>query len=116
MTGIGRRLRRTNPELLIVAAIPELFPGVEGLKPLGHPGDIVPALLDQSLIDRREPVRLDQAAAMCRRLAKLGLYVGPSSGAFVEVALRVAAANEKRLLVTVLSDTGERYVSTGLWH
>ncbi len=116
LTGIGRRLRRDNPELLIVAAIPELFPGVEGLKPLGHPGDIVPALLDQSLIDRREPVRLDQAAAMCRRLAKLGLYVGPSSGAFVEVALRVAAADEKRLLVTVLSDTGERYVSTGLWH
>lgn len=116
LTGIGRRLRRANPELLIVAAIPELFPGIEGLKPLGHPGDIVPALLDQSLIDRREPVSLDQAAAMCHRLAKLGLYVGPSSGAFVEVALRVAAAGEQHLLVTVLSDTGERYVSTGLWH
>ena len=116
LTGIGRRLRRDNPALRIVAAIPEAFPGIEGLKPLGHPGDIVPALLDQNLIDRREPVSLDQAAAMCRRLAGLGLYVGPSSGAFVEVALRVAAAGEQHLLVTVLSDTGERYVSTGLWH
>lgn len=116
LTGVGRRLRRANPGLLVAAAIPESFPGIEGLKQLGHPGDIVPALLDQSLIDRRLPVTIDQAAAMCRRLAGLGLYVGPSSGAFVDVALRVAAAGGPRILVTVLSDTGERYVSTGLWH
>lgn len=115
LTGIGRRLRRDKPDVLIVAAIPETFPGVEGLKPLGHPGDIVPALLDQRLIDRRYPVTLDQAVAMCRRLAGLGLYVGPSSGAFVDVALRLAGEGACRTLVTVLSDTGERYVSTGLW-
>lgn len=115
LTGLGRRLREANPELLIAAAIPETFPGIEGLKPLGHPGDIVPALLDQGLIDRRYPVTLEQAVAMCRRLAGLGLYVGPSSGAFVEVALRLAAAGGPRTLVTVLSDTGERYVSTGMW-
>ena len=116
LTGVGRRLRRENPRLVIAAAIPETFPGIEGLKPLGHPGDIVPPLLDEALIDRRFSVTLDQAAAMCRRLAGIGLYVGPSSGAFVEVALRLAAGGEGRTLVTVLSDTGERYVSTGLWH
>lgn len=116
LTGIGRRLRRENPHLVIAAAIPETFPGIEGLKPLGHPGEIVPPLLDEALIDRRFSVTLDQAAAMCRRLAGVGLYVGPSSGAFVEVALRLAAGGEGRTLVTVLSDTGERYVSTGLWH
>lgn len=115
LTGVGRRLRAANPGLLIAAAIPETFPGIEGLKPLGQPGDIVPPLLEQSLIDRRYPVTLDQAAAMCRRLAGLGLYVGPSSGAFVAVALQVAAAMAPTILVTVLSDTGERYVSTGLW-
>jgi cysteine synthase B len=75
----------------------------------------VPPLLDQKLINRRYPVSLEQAAAMCRRLAELGLYVGPSSGAFVDVALRLAAEGGRRTLVTVLSDTGERYVSTGLW-
>lgn len=115
LTGLGRRLRQANPGLLVAAAIPETFPGIEGLKPLGQPGDIVPPLLDQTLIDRRYPVTLAQAAAMCHRLAGLGLYVGPSSGAFVEVALRVAAEGGRRTLVTVLSDTGERYVSTGLW-
>ena len=115
LTGVGRRLRRENPVLLIAAAIPETFPGIEGLKPLGQPEDIVPPLLDASLIDRRFDVTLDQAAAMCRRLAGLGLYVGPSSGAFVDVALRLAAGGGPRILLTVLSDTGERYVSTGLW-
>jgi cysteine synthase B len=115
LTGLGRRLRRANPEMLIAAAIPETFPGIEGLKPLGHPGDIVPPLLDQQLIDRRFPVGLEAAAAMCRRLAELGLFVGPSSGAFVDVALRLAAEGGRHLLVTVLSDAGERYVSTGLW-
>jgi cysteine synthase B len=115
LTGIGRRLRHARPDVLIAAAIPETFPGIEGLKPLGHPGDIVPALLDQRLLDRRYPVTLDQAVAMCRRLAGLGLYVGPSSGAFVDVALRLAAEGGCQTLVTVLSDTGERYVSTGLW-
>lgn len=115
LTGIGRRLRHDKPDVLIAAAIPETFPGIEGLKPLGHPGDIVPPLLDQQLIDRRYPVSLEQAAAMCRRLAELGLYVGPSSGAYVDVALRLAAEGDCRTLVTVLSDTGERYVSTGLW-
>jgi len=116
LTGIGRCLRRENPALLIAAAIPETFPGIEGLKPLGHPGDLVPAILDEGLIDRRFEVTLEEAAAMCRRLAGLGLYVGPSSGAFVAVALRLAAEGGRRTLVTVLNDTGERYVSTGFWH
>lgn len=115
LTGLGRRLRQASPDLHIVAAIPESFPGIEGLKPLGAAGDIVPALLDQRLIDLRVPVTLDEAIAMCRRLARLGLFVGPSSGAFVHVALGVAVRYRPRVIVTVLSDTGERYVSAGLW-
>lgn len=115
LTGVGRRLREVRPDVHIVAAIPETFPGIEGLKPLGHPGDIVPALLDESLIDERIPVTLDQAVAMCKRLVRFGLFVGPSSGAFVHAALKLAAGGNYRTIVTVLSDTGERYVSTGMW-
>lgn len=115
LTGAGRRLREVKPDIHISAVIPELFPGIEGLKPLGHPGDIVPAILDESLIDERIPVTLDEAAAMCLRLAKCGLYVGPSSGAFVHAACLIATAGRYRSIVTVLSDTGERYISTGLW-
>ena len=53
--------------------------------------------------------------AACRRLARAGYYVGPSSGAYVHLALRVAALGAHRVVVTVLNDTGERYVSTGMW-
>jgi len=115
LTGVGRRLREARSDVRIVAAIPETFPGIEGLKPLGHPGDIVPALLDQSLIDECIQVTLEDAVAMCKRLTRSGLFVGPSSGAFVHAALQLAARENYRIIVTVLSDTGERYVSTGMW-
>ena len=115
LTGVGRRLREARPDLHISSVIPEAFPGIEGLKPLGHPGDIVPAILDPSLIDERIPVTIEQATAMCRRLASSGLFVGPSSGAYVHAALQVAASGHYRTIVTVLSDHGERYGSTGMW-
>jgi cysteine synthase B len=115
LTGAGLRLREARPEVHIAAVIPEAFPGIEGLKPLGHPGDIVPRILDESLIDERIPVTLDDAVATCRQLAAQGLFVGPSSGAFVWGALKMATTGRFRTLVTVLSDTGERYVSTGMW-
>jgi S-sulfo-L-cysteine synthase (O-acetyl-L-serine-dependent) len=115
LTGVGRRLRAARHDVHIVAAVPETFPGIEGLKPLGHPGDIVPDLLDQTLIDERIAVTLDDALVVCRKLARQGLYVGPSSGAFVHCALRLAAGGRFQTIVTVLSDTGERYVSTGMW-
>ena len=115
LTGVGRRLRKAHPDLYIAAVIPETFPGIEGLKPLGHPGDIVPGILDETLIDARIPVTLDEAVAMCRRLSALGLFVGPSSGAFVHGALKLAASGGFRAIVTLLNDTGERYVSTGMW-
>ncbi|HEY3328157.1 MAG TPA: cysteine synthase family protein [Novimethylophilus sp.] len=115
LTGAGRRLREARPDIHIAAVIPETFPGIEGLKPLGQPDDIVPAILDQSMIHARIPVTLDEALAACRRLAHEGLFVGPSSGAFVHGALKLAASGRYRTIVTILSDTGERYVSTGMW-
>jgi len=115
LTGVGRRLREANPGLHIASVIPELFPGIEGLKPLGHPGDIVPEILDQSLLERRIDVTIDQALTMCYRLTRYGLFVGPSSGAYVHAALQVAAEGRYRTIVTVLNDTGERYGSTGMW-
>jgi cysteine synthase B len=115
LTGAGRALREARCDLHIAAVIPEIFPGIEGLKPLGHPGDIVPAILDESLIDERIAVTLDEAVARCAELAAEGLFVGPSSGAFVHGALRLAASGRFRSIVTVLSDTGERYTTTGMW-
>jgi S-sulfo-L-cysteine synthase (O-acetyl-L-serine-dependent) len=115
LTGVARRLREVRPDLHVAAVIPEDFPGIEGLKPLGQPGDIVPALLDQSLIDTRLAVTLDQAIAMCKRMALRGLFVGPSSGAFVHAALTLAATGKYHIIATLLCDTGERYGTSGMW-
>ena len=115
ITGVGRRLREANPDIHIVSVIPDSFPGIEGLKPLGQPWDIVPAILDESLIDTRIHVTSEQAADMCKHLAAQGLFVGPSSGAYVHATLEIAATGNYSTIVTILSDTGERYNSTGLW-
>lgn len=115
LTGVGRRLREARPDIHIAAVIPDTFPGIEGLKPLGHPGDLVPPILDLSLIDQRLPVTLDQALVACRLLAREGIFAGPSSGAYVHAALALAGTGRFRTIVTILSDTGERYVSTGMW-
>lgn len=115
ITGVGRRLKEARRDVHVVAVIPDTFPGIEGLKPLGAPGDIVPAILDESVIDERVAVSLDDAIAMCRRLAAEGLFVGPSAGAFVHVACELARRREFASVATVLPDTGERYISTGMW-
>jgi cysteine synthase B len=115
ITGTGRRLREANRDVRIVSVVPDVFPGIEGLKPLGDPHDIVPDILDQSLIDARADVTMEDAIRVCRKLAKRGLFVGPSSGAYVHVATQQAQSGRYPVVVTILNDTGERYVSTEMW-
>jgi len=74
---------RHQSRIKIVSVVPEVFPGIEGLKPLGRPEDIVPTILDQTLIDERVPVTSYEAHAMCVRLAHAGFFVGLSSGAYM---------------------------------
>ncbi len=115
LTGVGRCLRAAKPDVCIAVLVPDIFPGIEGLKPLGAPGDIVPAILDETLIDERIEVRQEEAVPTCQVLARQGLFVGPSSGANVWAALRLAQSGRFGTIATLLCDTGERYGSTGLW-
>jgi len=121
LTGIGRRLRGVAPGVRIGAVVPDVFPGIEGLKPLGASGDVPPPILDERLIDARVDVRLEEALPVCAELARHGLFVGPSSGANVFTARRLAAdlppAVRARgaVVATLLCDVGERYLSTGMW-
>lgn len=119
ITGIGRRLRELNPNIQIELLIPDAFPGVEGLKPLGSPEDHVPEIYDESLPSRKWDVDDDKAWDISQELAKAGLFAGQSSGVTVATALRVARdlakRGEKGVVVTVLCDIGERYFSTRLW-
>ena len=104
-----------HADVRIAVAVPERFPGIEGLKPLGLPGDLVPEILDESLIDYRFEVASEESIETTAALARAGLFVGPSSGAYVHAAVLLAHETGARIIATVLSDTGERYASTGLW-
>jgi S-sulfo-L-cysteine synthase (O-acetyl-L-serine-dependent) len=115
VTGLGRRLKEHDPRIRLVCIVPEAFPGVEGLKPLGRPEDIVPAILDESVIDERVPVTVDEAYAMCQRLAAAGFFVGQSSGAYLAGVGQVARRERQGRFVTLFNDLGERYFSTRLW-
>ncbi len=119
ITGIGRRLRELNPDLQIELLVPDAFPGVEGLKPLGSPGDHVPEIYDTALASRTWDVDDEKSWQTSQILARAGLFAGQSSGACVATAVRVAQDLSRRgqpgVVVTMLCDIGERYFSTRLW-
>jgi len=119
ITGIGRRLRELNPAVQIELLVPDAFPGVEGLKPLGAPGDHVPEIYDAGLASRTWDVDDEKSWQTSQILARAGLFAGQSSGACVATAVRVAQDLSRRgksgVVVTMLCDIGERYFSTRLW-
>src|SRR5216684_970188 len=114
VTGLGRRLKEHDPTIRLICVLPEVFPGIEGLKPLG-PEDIVPAILDETVIDERMPVTSEDAYTMCVRLARAGFFVGQSSGAYMVGVERIARRERAGRFVTLFNDLGERYFSTRLW-
>ena len=119
ITGIGRRLRELKPDLQIELLVPDAFPGGEGLKPLGSPGDHVPEIYDTTLASRTWDVDDEKSWQTSQILARAGLFAGQSSGACVATAVRVAQVLSRRgqpgVVVTMLCDIGERYFSTRLW-
>ena len=115
ITGVGRRLKKDLPGVEIVQIVPEDFPGVEGLKPLESPGDIIPKILDFSVVDQKVRVSSADAARQCALLAQYGLFAGQSSGAYLQGVYETAKRIRKGVIVTILNDIGERYMSTRLW-
>lgn len=114
ITGVARRLKEHDPKIRIACVMPEEFPGIEGLKPLG-PEHIMPAIFAEQLVDEWIPVRIDDAYEMCMRLARLGFFVGQSSGAYVYGVQKIAHALRQGRVVTLFPDIGERYMSTKMW-
>jgi cysteine synthase len=122
MTGAGQVLKRARPDLKVIATEPaaaRLLAGAE-FKPhkiQGWTPDFVPAVLDRTIYDENIPVTDEEAIASAKALAqKEGLFVGISSGGTFAAALKVAEkAPEGSVIVAVLPDTGERYLSTPLF-
>ena len=115
ITGVGRRLKDYNSDIQVCSIAPERFPGIEGLKPLGDPDDIVPEILDETVIDYRIPTSIENAHEMCSRLARQGWFVGTSSGGYLYGAYKLAQQIQEGIIVTVFNDLGERYFSMRLW-
>jgi len=111
--GVARRLREVVPHVVLASVQPESpFHGIEGLKHMDTA--IVPGIYDPGLADRDVRIDSETAMAMTRRLAREeGLLVGVSAGANVAAALTVA--EPPAVVVTVLCDGGERYLSDRLW-
>jgi S-sulfo-L-cysteine synthase (O-acetyl-L-serine-dependent) len=109
--GVVRRLLELNPSLTAVAVQPESpLHGLEGLKHM--PTAITPGIFDESLVSDTLEVSTEDALLMTGRLAReQGIFVGPSSGANVFAARRLAASlRPPAVVVTVLCDGGERYL------
>ena len=125
ISGVGRRLREVFPDLDIVAVEPAENAVLSGDEPGKDEYDgmgpgFVSGNLDRDLLDGVETVALDEAEAECRRLAREeGIFVGQSSGASNLAAKRVARRLRddvaEPFVVTVFWDSGERYVSTGMF-
>ena len=117
--GCTRRFRELNPEIRCISMQPDSpFNGLEGLKHM--PTAIVPPIYDDRLADRNIWAETESAYTMCKRLAReLGLLVGVSAGANVATALQIAeeeyAAGREAVIVTVLCDGADKYLSERFW-
>ena len=114
LTGNARRLKEYNPAIRIIAAEPLQGEGVQGLRSLQD--GFVPPVLDQSLLDAKMLVSSVDAIRRTRQLKdQEGIFAGPSCGAALHAALRVAAGLEHGKIVVILADGGWKYLSEDLW-
>jgi len=123
ITGIAEVIKARRPEFRAVAVEPADSPVLSGGKPGPHRiqgigAGFVPEVLNRGVVDEIIQVKNEEAFAAARRLAlEEGILCGISAGANVHAALSVAARPEMKgkLVVTILCDTGERYLSTDLF-
>lgn len=114
LTGIGRRLKQYNRAIRIVAAEPVQGDSIQGLRNLAD--GFVPPVLNQALLDSKYQLSSQQAWLRTLQLKEQeGIFAGPSSGAVLDVALRVAARMERGKIVIILADGGWKYMSEQDW-
>jgi cysteine synthase B len=117
--GVTRRLKEVNPMIECISMQPDSpFHGLEGLKHMATA--IVPSIYDPGLADRNVEVETEAAYAMAKRLARTeGLLVGISAAAAVAASLRIAeeqaALRKEAVIVTILPDAADKYLSERFW-
>jgi cysteine synthase B len=112
--GVSRFLRQVKPEVQIVGCQPEEGSQIPGIRK--WPEAYLPRIYDRNRIDRIEHVNQADAEEMTRRLAREeGIFAGISSGGALHVAVRLAEQLENAVIVTIICDRGDRYLSTGVF-
>lgn len=123
VTGVGRYLKENNPRVKVIAVEPSGSPVLSGGNPGPHGlqgigAGFIPEILDTGIYDSVNQVKEEEAYAAARLLAaKEGILVGITSGAALHTALQEARKEENKgkIIVALLPDTGERYLSTHLF-
>jgi cysteine synthase B len=114
LMGAGRYLKEKKPKMTIVGVEPTVGHTIQGLKNMKE--SIVPKIYRHKAFDEKVTVRDEDAFDMTRQLAlKEGLFLGMSSGAAVAGALQVAKNIDRGVIVVILPDRGDRYLSTTLF-
>lgn len=114
LMGCSRRLKEFNPKIQIIGVEPYKCHKIQGLKNMEEA--IVPKLYNPSLLDEKVNISDEDAFAMTKRLAREeGIFSGMSAGAAFHVAVELAKKLKEGLIVTLLPDRGEKYMSTPLY-
>ena len=114
LMGVGKGLREKNPNIKIVEAQPVKGHAIQGLKSMEEA--IVPKIYDPEKIDIRYFIETEEAYAMARRIvSEEGIFIGMSSGAAMIAALKLIDTLEEGVVVCLLPDRGDKYLSTKLF-
>ena len=124
ITGVGEVLKKYNPHIQVIAVEPDSSPVLSGGKPGPHKlqgigAGFVPKVLNTTVYDEIIRIKDEEAYDRGRQLARTdGVLTGVSSAAAVAAAIRIAKRpeNEKKNIVVILPDTGERYLSTPIYN
>ena len=112
--GTARFLKEQQPSIQIVGVQPEEGASIPGIR--RWPPEYLPAIFDPALVDREMDVGQSEAEETTRRLAsEEGIFAGISSGGAVAAALRLAGEISDGLIVVIICDRGDRYLSTGVF-
>lgn len=112
--GVSRYLKERNPDIQIIGCQPEEGSQIPGIRK--WPEAYLPRIYEKPRVDRLEYVTQADAEEMTRRLAREeGIFAGISSGGALHVALRIAETVENAVIVTIVCDRGDRYLSTGVF-
>jgi cysteine synthase B len=112
--GCARFFKEKNPAIQIIGCQPEEGSQIPGIRK--WPEAYLPRIYEKARVDRIEYVSQADAEAMTRRLAREeGIFAGISSGGATAVALRIAQGLKNAVIVTIICDRGDRYLSTGVF-